>query len=93
MTDTELLTALVAVVAVLAAFGMGVIAGCVRWDRQRRTIRELRAALDDLASEANDLEASLCEERELVARLTGGTDDIIRAARGAHHRDEEPTDG
>ncbi|WP_017612088.1 hypothetical protein [Nocardiopsis salina] len=43
--------------------------------RQDRTIREL--------------ETRLAETEALVDRLTGGTDDIITAARGAHHRTEE----
>lgn len=45
-------------------------------------------ALEDERTRSTRLEEALLEERALVARITGGTDDIIRAARGAHRRAE-----
>ncbi|SIO86978.1 hypothetical protein [Nocardiopsis sp. JB363] len=41
---------------------------------------------------ARGVRVDLAAERELVARLTVGADDIIAAARGAHHRTAEETD-
>lgn len=85
MSDFEIVTGFAAIVGLIAAFGLGVIAGCVRWDRHRR---DLKNALAQLA----DAEADLAEERALVDQITSGTDDIITAARGAHHRTQEEAD-
>lgn len=61
--------------------------------RTRRENRQLRREMASTVVELNDVRAALADERALVARLAGGTDEIIRAARGAHHRTEEPDRG
>lgn len=53
--------------------------------RMSRTVRVLTEQLDTA-------ELDLAEERALVDQITSGTDDIITAARGAHHRTQEEAD-
>ncbi|MEU0492601.1 hypothetical protein ABZ249_25520 [Nocardiopsis sp. NPDC006139] len=54
--------------------------------RQDRTIRALEGQL-------SDAEAQLSEAEAVIARITGGTDEIIAAARGAHRRTQEGAHG
>ncbi|USY19688.1 hypothetical protein NE857_31415 [Nocardiopsis exhalans] len=60
--------------------------------RARAETRRVRREMAATVVELNDTRAELADERALVARLAGGTDDIIRAARGAHHRQEDRAD-
>jgi hypothetical protein len=57
--------------------------------RARAEARQLRREMAATVVELNDTRGALAAERELVARLAGGTDDIIAAARGAHHRTQD----
>lgn len=76
MTDTEIITSFVFVVALLAAFGLGVIAGVARWDKQRK---RLKATIADLI----DARDELIEERSLVDGLVEDLIDTRRALRAA----------
>lgn len=86
MTDFEIITGFVGIVGLIAAFGLGVIAGCVRWSGQRRDLKQALARI-------GELEDDLAEADAVLARVTSGSDDIIRAARGAHHRTQEADRG
>ena len=57
--------------------------------RARSEARQVRRDMATTVVELNDLRAELADQRALVARLAGGTGDIIAAARGAHHRQED----
>lgn len=89
MSDFEIIIGFTFVVGLVAAFGLGVIAGCVRWSGQRRTIRRLSRSVESLSAQLDTAEAALVEADAVLA----GSDDIIRAARGAHHRTQEADRG
>lgn len=94
MTGVEIITAYSVIAGLLAAFGLGVIAGHQRWRTQRRTIRRLTRSVEHLSGLLDDAEDDLAAERALIDRITGTPDDITHAPRGAHHRPEEArTDG
>ncbi|WP_017614173.1 hypothetical protein [Nocardiopsis salina] len=93
MTSIEIITSIVAVTGILAAFFLGWVAGAAHVGRLRR---RLRAALVECADEHE--RADLAEEA--LERATGGTEDIMRAVtdaagraqqrtpRGIHHRSD-----
>lgn len=76
MSDFEIITGFAAVVGLIAAFGLGVIAGYVRWDKQRRALKETIADLVDARDE-------LIEERSLVDGLVADLIDTRKALRAA----------
>ena len=71
---------------VLAAL---ILTAAVTWLLCGECARRLAAVVARQDRTIRDLEIQLAEEQDLVDRLTGGADDIITAARGAHHRTEE----
>lgn len=93
MSSVELIEVFVFVIALIAAFGLGAIAGCVRWSGQRRTNRRLSRSVESLTAQLDAAEAALVEADAVLSRVTDGTDDIVRAAKGAHHRTEETDRG
>jgi|SRR5690625_717417 len=105
MTSIEIITALSVIAGLLAAFGLGTIAGHERGRRQRRTIRRQDRSIQALMFQRDDAEERADLAGEALDRATGGTEDIVRAVtdatgrartrhpRGAHHRpDSEPED-
>ena len=76
MSDFEIIAGFAAVVGLIAAFGLGVIAGYVRWDKQRRALKETIADLIDARDE-------LFEERSLVDGLVADLIDTRKALRAA----------
>ena len=76
-------------VFVLAAL---ILTAAVTWLLCGERARRLAAVVARQDRTIAELETRLAEEQALVERLTGGTDDIIAAARGAHHRTEETPD-
>ncbi|WP_017599222.1 hypothetical protein [Nocardiopsis lucentensis] len=75
---TALIT--IAVLALAAGIG-GTLAVVIAWRH---------GALEDERARSARLESELIEANRIIRRLSSGTDDIIRAARGTHHRQEEP---
>lgn len=76
MSGFEIVTGFAAVVGLIAAFGLGVIAGCVRWDKQRKQLKDTIADLVDARDE-------LLEERALVDGLVEDLIDTRKALRAA----------
>ncbi|WP_152477088.1 hypothetical protein [Nocardiopsis salina] len=68
---------------VLAAL---ILTAAVTWLLCGECARRLAAVVARQDRTIRDLEIQLAEAEALLERLTGGADDIIRAARGAHHR-------
>lgn len=93
MSDVEIITSIVAIAGILAAFFLGWVAGAAHVSRLRR---RLRAAVVDCAEERD--RADLAEDA--LERAASGTEDIMRAVtdaagrahlpapRGTHHRSE-----
>jgi hypothetical protein len=72
MSDTEIITTAVILVALPAAFGLGWVAGAAHVARLRRALRVVRAEL---------VEALLA-----LGRVTGGTEEILAAVRADRRR-------
>ena len=83
MSDAEIVFGLVATVGLVASFGLGVIAGCVRWDLQRRKVRRLSHSVRVLGEQLDTAETDLSEERRLVDSLAVDLADRARALRAA----------
>ncbi|MFB8763816.1 hypothetical protein [Nocardiopsis alba] len=79
MTDAEIITTFVALVAVLAAFGLGWVAGAAYATRLRRRLRRALA-------ERGELAAQLAESETALSRATQGTDDLLAAVRAGGAR-------
>ncbi|MEV2274066.1 hypothetical protein AB0I72_00640 [Nocardiopsis sp. NPDC049922] len=73
------------VLTLIAVAGSGVTGYLLASERVRRQRRIIRRQDRTIAA----LEGQLSEAEDVVARVTGGTDDIIAAVRGTHHRQEE----
>lgn len=79
MTDAEIIATVVAVTAVLAAFGLGWVAGAAYVARLRRRLRRALA-------ERGELAAQLAESESALGRATQGADDLLAAVRAGGAR-------
>lgn len=72
MSAAEIITAAIVVPALLAAFGLGWVAGAAHVRRLRRELVEARAEFGEVADQLAESEAAL-------GRATGGMTDILDA--------------
>ena len=69
--------------------GAAVGAGAIGYLIARIQARLMRHTIARLSRSVESLEGQLTEAEEVIRRVTDGTDDILRAARGAQHRTQE----
>ncbi|WP_435107824.1 hypothetical protein [Nocardiopsis synnemataformans] len=73
-SDFEVVTAIATVIGLLAAFGLGVIAGR---EHRRRTVRRLCRSVEALTTRLDTAEADLLAERAVSAYLAKPTADLL----------------
>lgn len=81
-----------AVGALALAFIAGALIGVLRRHRLAQEIADLIVQLATTETALLRSETDLVAERALVARLSGGADDILAAVRAAQQQ-EDPADG
>lgn len=86
------MTAVGALALAALAFIAGALIGVLRRHRLAQEAAELIVQLATTEAALLRSETDLAAERALVARLSGGADDILAAVRAAQQQ-EEPADG